>query len=72
MNLDEAPESSNVQDSRGMGLKIAAGGAGGVVLLILGLIFGPQNTALLRRVSTHVDQGFVDKADSVLRRNAQT
>ena len=42
MNLDEAPESSNVQDSRGMGLKIAAGGAGGVVLLILGLIFGPD------------------------------
>jgi predicted metalloprotease len=42
MNLDEAPESSNVQDTRGMGTKIAVGGAGGVILLILGLIFGPD------------------------------
>src|SRR5262245_31863163 len=40
MKLDDAPESSNVEDSRGMGPKLAIGGAGGVVLLILGLIFG--------------------------------
>jgi len=40
MDLDEAPESSNVEDSRGMGTKLAIGGAGGIVLLILGLIFG--------------------------------
>src|SRR5438876_6550687 len=40
MNLDDAPESSNVEDSRGMGTKIALGGTGGLVLLILGLIFG--------------------------------
>ena len=39
MRLDDAPESSNVEDSRGMGGKLALGG-GGVVLLILGLIFG--------------------------------
>lgn len=40
MNLDDAPESSNVEDSRGMGTKLAVGGGGGVVLLILSLIFG--------------------------------
>jgi predicted metalloprotease len=40
MNLDEAPESSNVEDSRGMGGKIALGGGAAVVLMILGLIFG--------------------------------
>jgi predicted metalloprotease len=41
MRLDEAPESGNVEDSRGMGTKYAVGGVGGVILLILGLIFGP-------------------------------
>jgi predicted metalloprotease len=40
MNVDESPESSNVEDSRGAGTKLAIGGAGGLVLLILGLIFG--------------------------------
>ena len=41
MNLDEAPESSNVQDNRGMGGgQLAIGGGGAVVLLILSLIFG--------------------------------
>src|SRR4029077_19581757 len=40
MNLDEAPQSSNVEDSRGMGTKLAIGGGGAIVLLILGLIFG--------------------------------
>jgi uncharacterized protein len=41
MNLDDAPESTNVEDSRGMGAKLAiGGGVGGIVLLILGLIFG--------------------------------
>jgi predicted metalloprotease len=40
MNLDDAPESSNVEDSRGMGTKVAIGGMGGIVLLVLGLIFG--------------------------------
>jgi len=39
MNLDDAPESENVEDSRGMGPKVAIGGGLGVVLLILGLIF---------------------------------
>jgi len=40
MNLDEAPESSNVQDNRGTGGKLAIGGGGAIVLLILSLIFG--------------------------------
>jgi predicted metalloprotease len=41
MRLDEAPESGNVIDSRGMGGKIAIGGGlGGVLLVILGLVFG--------------------------------
>lgn len=41
MRLDDAPESSNVTDSRGMGGKLAiGGGAGGILLLILGLVFG--------------------------------
>jgi predicted metalloprotease len=41
MRLDDAPESENVTDSRGMGGKLAiGGGAGGVLLLILGLVFG--------------------------------
>jgi len=40
MRLDEAPESGNVEDVRGSGTKLAIGGVGGIVLLILGLIFG--------------------------------
>jgi uncharacterized protein len=40
MNLDDAPESSNVEDSRGMGSKLAIGGGAGLVLAVLGLIFG--------------------------------
>ena len=40
MDLTEAPESGNVEDNRGMGTKLALGGGGGLVLLILGLIFG--------------------------------
>jgi predicted metalloprotease len=41
MRLDEAPESGNVEDRRGMGGTMAVGGGiGGVVLLILGLVFG--------------------------------
>jgi uncharacterized protein len=43
MDLENAPESSNVQDSRGYGPAVAVGGGvGGVLLLILGLIFGPD------------------------------
>ncbi len=41
MRLDDAPESDNVTDSRGMGGKLAlGGGAGGILLVVLGLIFG--------------------------------
>ena len=41
MRLDDAPESGNVTDSRGMGGKLAlGGGAGGILLVVLGLIFG--------------------------------
>ena len=41
MRLDEAPESGNVEDRRGMGGTLAVGGGlGGVILLILGLVFG--------------------------------
>ncbi|QJW94831.1 KPN_02809 family neutral zinc metallopeptidase [Frigoriglobus tundricola] len=40
MRLDDAPESDNVTDSRGMGGKLAIGGGGGLLLLILGLVFG--------------------------------
>jgi predicted metalloprotease len=40
MRLDDAPESSNVEDSRGNGTKMAIGGGAGILLLILGLIFG--------------------------------
>ena len=40
MQLDDAPESSNVTDSRGMGGKLAVGGVGGILVVILGLIFG--------------------------------
>jgi predicted metalloprotease len=41
MRLDEAPESGNVEDRRGMGSKLAIGGGlGGALLLVLGLIFG--------------------------------
>jgi predicted metalloprotease len=43
MDLGNAPESSNVRDSRGMGSKVAIGGGlGGVILVVLGLIFGPE------------------------------
>lgn len=45
MRLDDAPESSNVSDSRGMGGKLAiGGGAGGILLVILGLVFGVDLT----------------------------
>ncbi len=41
MRLDDAPESGHVTDSRGMGGKLAlGGGAGGILLVVLGLIFG--------------------------------
>ena len=41
MKLDDAPESDNVEDQRGgMGTKLAIGGGGGIILIILGLIFG--------------------------------
>ena len=39
MRLDDAPESGNVEDRRGISTGMAAGG-GGILLLILGLIFG--------------------------------
>src|SRR4051812_3874997 len=41
MRLDDAPESGNVEDRRGMGGggKMALGG-GGILVVILGLIFG--------------------------------
>lgn len=48
MRLDDAPESSNVSDNRGMGTKIAIGGGGGLLLLILGLIFGGDVTNLIQ------------------------
>jgi len=40
MDLGGAPQSSNVRDSRGNGVPLAVGGVGGLVLLVLGLIFG--------------------------------
>jgi predicted metalloprotease len=41
MRLDDAPESSNVSDSRGLGTPLAiGGGVGGILLAILGLVFG--------------------------------
>ena len=41
MRLDDAPESENVEDRRGMGGKLAVGGGlGGLLIVILGLIFG--------------------------------
>jgi predicted metalloprotease len=41
MRLDDAPESENVEDRRGMGGKLAiGGGVGGILLVILGLVFG--------------------------------
>jgi predicted metalloprotease len=39
MRLDDAPESSNLEDRRGMGGPLAIGG-GGLLVVILGLIFG--------------------------------
>lgn len=44
MRLDNAPESGNVEDRRGMGGKLAIGGGAGVVLLILSLVFGVDLT----------------------------
>ncbi|MDY3551568.1 neutral zinc metallopeptidase [Gemmata sp. JC717] len=41
MRLDDAPESENVDDRRGMGGKLAVGGGlGGLVIVVLGLLFG--------------------------------
>src|SRR5215471_13863849 len=47
MRLDDLPESSNVEDRRGMKMAggIAAGG-GGILLVILGLIFGVDTSKL--------------------------
>ncbi len=45
MRLDDAPESSNVSDSRGMGTPLAIGGGlGGILLVVLGLVFGVDLT----------------------------
>jgi predicted metalloprotease len=45
MRLDDAPESSNVSDTRGMGTPLAIGGGlGGILLVILGLVFGVDLT----------------------------
>src|SRR5262245_48874018 len=45
MRLDDAPESSNVSDTRGMGGKLAmGGGVGGILLVVLGLVFGVDLT----------------------------
>jgi predicted metalloprotease len=45
MRLDDAPESGNVEDTRGMGGKLAVGGGlGGLLLVILGLVFGVDLT----------------------------
>jgi uncharacterized protein len=55
MDLENAPESSNVRDSRGMGSTVAIGGGlGGIVLVILGLIFGPD---FLQNLPEVADQG---------------
>jgi hypothetical protein len=40
MRTDDAPESGNVEDRRGMSGGTIAAGGGGILLLILGLIFG--------------------------------
>lgn len=42
MRLDDAPESGNVEDRRGMsgGTKMAIGGGGSILLIILALVFG--------------------------------
>jgi uncharacterized protein len=53
MRLDDAPESGNVTDSRGMGGKLAlGGGAGGILLVVLGLIFGVDLGGGKRAVNT--------------------
>lgn len=40
MRLDDAPESGNVEDRRGMSTGLKIGGAGGAILAIIGLVFG--------------------------------
>lgn len=40
MDLGNAPSSGNVEDRRGMSTGMAVGGGGGLILLVLGLIFG--------------------------------
>jgi predicted metalloprotease len=47
MRLDDAPESGNVEDRRGMGTKVAAAGGGGILLVILALIFGVDPRGLV-------------------------
>jgi predicted metalloprotease len=51
MDLGDREESQNVEDRRGIGRKagIAIGGAGGLVIVILGLIFGFDPSKLLTR-----------------------
>jgi predicted metalloprotease len=70
MNLGDAPESSNVQDSRGSGTKLAVGGVGGLVLLVLGLIFGQDFVPdqLNPGANTRVNQGARDDKTLVFTR----
>jgi uncharacterized protein len=66
MNLDDAPESSNVQDSRGMGSKLAIGGVGGVILLVLGLIFGKDLGSIIPERGNDAPPNHVAKNDKTL------
>jgi len=66
MDLGNAPESGNVRDSRGRGTKLAIGGVGGIVLVILGLIFGQDLMPLLQNAP--INQGPPDEKTLVFAR----
>ena len=68
MKLDEAPQSSNVEDSRGMGTKLAIGGGGGILLLILGLIFGQDLVGDRAQPADRADRAPPDQKPLVLAR----
>src|SRR5262245_7391598 len=64
MKLDDREESENVEDRRGMGRKagIAAGG-GGILILILAMIFGVDPQKFANLVGQNPGGGAVQQGD---------
>jgi predicted metalloprotease len=57
MRWQEGGESTNVEDQRGLPVGMALGGAGTVILVVLGLLFGFDPRALIQQQQQQLNQG---------------